>query len=87
MRKIAVASIVYLALIASAYAEQWTILTQVCWRIQPIGDQRGQCAIGLQGTFRSRDECIYSNGGLLQADTRGRQGELIGRRCELLLPR
>ena len=86
--KYAIAAVFLLFLGSTARAEQWTILTQVCWRLaQPTYDQRGQCAIGLQGTFRDRGECMRSNRGLLQTNTQGPQGEFVGRRCELLLQR
>lgn len=89
MRKLLAVAALSLSLIPAAHADvwRWTILTQVCWRVQPTQYQRGQCAVGLQGTFRDLDECKANNRGLVQTDVRGSSGELIGKRCELLLPR
>ena len=62
-------------------APQWTILRQVCWKISQTA---GQCAVGLAGTFATRDDCIAANGG--QLETKGSdKGVTHAARCEILL--
>ena len=60
---------------------QWTILREVCWKISQTA---GQCAVGLAGTFATRDDCIAANGG--QLETKGSdKGVTHAARCEILL--
>ena len=61
---------------------QWTIVREVCWRIQ--ADPKGQCAVGLAGTFDSKEACIAANGGQLEQQ-QTQTGVLRATRCEVLL--
>ena len=64
---------------AHAAAPHWTILHQECWRISATA---GQCAVGLIGTFDTRNACIAANNGRLEqkGDEQGRQ---VAYRCEM----
>lgn len=77
----AAAAFVLLGVTAHAATPRWTILHQVCWKLSPTA---GQCAVGLQGVFATRAECIAANNG--QLEQKGEQnGMQVGYRCEMLL--
>jgi hypothetical protein len=67
---------------AAAAPVQWTILREVCWRIQ--ADPNGQCAVGLAGIFDSKEACIAANGGQLMQKQQ-QTGMARVTRCEVLL--
>ena len=72
MRKLLLAAaILPLALPAHGAPATWTILRQVCWK---ISDTAGQCAVGLYGSFATREACLGRVRDLLvtHPDTRGR---------------
>jgi hypothetical protein len=76
------AAFVPLALPAQGAPPTWTILRQVCWK---ISETAGQCAVGLYGSFATREACLAANGGQLETKAQTPDGRQVGQRCEIKL--
>jgi hypothetical protein len=88
MRKLLLAA-TFVPLALPAYAAApgwtpptWTILRTVCWK---ISETAGQCAVGLYGSFATKEACLAANGGKLQANGKLTDGREVGQRCEMKL--
>ncbi len=76
-------ALVVLSVAASSHASapKWTVLRIECLSISKTA---GQCAVGLFGTYPSRQACLAANGG--QLETKAVKNDmLIDDRCEVLI--
>jgi|KBSMisStaDraftv2_1062788.scaffolds.fasta_scaffold05447_4 hypothetical protein len=88
MKRLVMASLLML-LATSVYAARlapppatWTLARTECWR---TSEKAGQCAIGLFGSFPTKEGCVAANGGRESAETTRQDGLFVTQGCMIKL--